>query len=447
MRKAQRDRPTAQLVPAHEGDHSVDDDDEQQPHRYAAPMPILVAAVCSLALSGAALLAYAYRYWYNPSRHAVLWGQRGSAARSTTRDTPLHSPAAVVVATLPPAWPPSRSPPPLPSRPPPPPPERSPRPPARPPLPPPPPPTLPSPSPPPPPPPSPPPFGFVGTAGTRLTHGDGQTFAFSGVNMWQAVWVALEDPERLRRELDQLQAAGISVVRITAASEGVATAPLQVVPTLQPRPGAFSERVAVAIDLVLAELRARRMRAIMTLSNQWSWSGGFATFLVWSRRGSWRDIPYPAPDGYWQRDWGARGAGRGGTPHRPDASWDEYQKWAASFYTDAAAMGYFRATAAFLLNRSNTHTAGRIRYADDPTVLAWELANEPRAVSANDPEGTRRAYLRWVDDASAEIKQMAPHQLVTVGSEGATPFESYVNADFDATHRLPHIDLITIVST
>jgi hypothetical protein len=92
------------------------------------------------------------------------------------------------------------------------------------------------------------------------------------------------DPPRLRRELDILRRHGVTCIRIVAASEGEDDAPLQVVPTLQPRPGVWNEKLAVGMDLVLHELRRRRMRAIMTLSNQWSWSGGFATFLVWAVR-------------------------------------------------------------------------------------------------------------------------------------------------------------------
>ena len=89
--------------------------------------------------------------------------------------------------------------------------------------------------------------------------------------MWQAAWVAAFEPSRLRDELDALLASGVSVLRVTAASEGSADAPLQVVPTLQPRPGTFDERVARGLDVLLDELRQRRMRAILVLNNQWTW--------------------------------------------------------------------------------------------------------------------------------------------------------------------------------
>ena len=103
--------------------------------------------------------------------------------------------------------------------------------PSPPPLPPPPPPSpaLPAPSPPPapcppappPPLPPPPPFEFIAAEGTQLvTSIDGVPFRFLGMNMWHAAWVAMKDPDRLSRELDELHASGVSVLRIVAGSEG-----------------------------------------------------------------------------------------------------------------------------------------------------------------------------------------------------------------------------------
>ena len=91
----------------------------------------------------------------------------------------------------------------------------------------------------------------------------------------------------------------------------------------------------------MAELSLRSMRAILVLNNQWSWSGGFATYLVWARGGTWRDIPYPpAPEGYWE--------GRA-TPLNTEASWDDYQQWASEFYSTPRAVELAAATVSWLL--------------------------------------------------------------------------------------------------
>ena len=97
-------------------------------------------------------------------------------------------------------------------------------------------------------------MSFVRADGGKLVlDDDGQTpFRFVGLNMWHSAWiVALGDLKRLRRELDVLQAHGVSVLRVVAASEGASDAPLQVAPTLQPTPGKFDEAMAAALEQVL----------------------------------------------------------------------------------------------------------------------------------------------------------------------------------------------------
>lgn len=274
------------------------------------------------------------------------------------------------------------------------------------------------------------------------------------------MWVAHHDIGRLRRELDTLAAAGMKVIRITALSEGSADAPLQAVPSLQPEPGVYDSKMAVALDVVMAELATRRIRAMLVLNNMWSWSGGFSTYLMWASRhdanggnggnggnsGSgkgkttWREIPYPSShlDGYWD----ARPPSE--RPHHTSADWHEYQVYASKFYTNPRAVALAEGSMRWLLTRRNSITG--LLYSDDPTVFAWELCNEPRAVTSDPAErpALRASYLRWVTRSSSLIKSLAPKQLVAVGSEGITPFAEYVNQDFLATHAITDVDLITI---
>lgn len=294
---------------------------------------------------------------------------------------------------------------------------------------------------PPPPPPhaSPPsPFGYVRTTQSGFTV-DGAPFRFVGINMWQAAWVAAASPARLQRELDVLRAHGITVLRITALSEGAADAPLQASPALQPSPGVFDPKLAEGLDLVLHELRARNMRAVLVLNNQWTWSGGMAMYLVWARGGSWRDIPYPSSHltQYWDP------VPEQSRPHATNADWDRYQKWASAFYSTPAAVALADAAVRWMLQRRNTYSG--MAYAEDPTILGWELCNEPRAVS--DESGrlaARLALIQWVRSTAALVKRHAPRQLVMVGSEGTTPFGEYINVDFEAIHKVDDVDAVTI---
>jgi mannan endo-1,4-beta-mannosidase len=63
-------------------------------------------------------------------------------------------------------------------------------------------------------------------------------------------------------------------------------------------------------------------------------------------------------------------------------------------------------------HRFNPYT--KLHYNEDPTIMTFELANEPR--SRSDKTGAR--LLTWVTQLSAYLKKQAPRQLVTTGDEG-----------------------------
>ncbi len=51
---------------------------------------------------------------------------------------------------------------------------------------------------------------------------------------------------------------------------------------------------------------------------------------------------------------------------------------------------------------------------DDPTILAWELCNEPRC--EGDFSGS--ILLDWVESSAEFLKSLDPHHLLTIGAEG-----------------------------
>ncbi|KAI1459636.1 glycoside hydrolase family 5 protein [Annulohypoxylon moriforme] len=93
------------------------------------------------------------------------------------------------------------------------------------------------------------------------------------------------------------------------------------------------------------------------------------------------------------------------------------------------------------------------RYQDSPTIMAWELANEPRCggdavrnlpVSSNCTPAT---LTTWIDEMSAFIKSVDPNHLVTWGGEGGFnrdsddwAYNGSDGGDFDANLALPNID-------
>jgi|GEM_PF-1239270 len=76
----------------------------------------------------------------------------------------------------------------------------------------------------------------------------------------------------------------------------------------------------------------------------------------------------------------------------------------------------FKAFITNLLNHVNTKTG--IAYKNDPTIMMWELANEPRIT----PD--LATFKDWVKDIAAHVKSLAPNQLVSIGMESSMGFAS-----------------------
>jgi len=223
---------------------------------------------------------------------------------------------------------------------------------------------------------------------------EGRPWFVCGANLWYGANLGRPgNPAgraRLRRELDRLQRLGVNNLRVLGASEACAVAGT-VKPAIQEAPGVYNEDVLAGLDFLVQEAGRRGMRLVVFLNNYWDWSGGVPQYLSWAT-GS------PAI-GLGQLEW-----------HR----WNEHQ---AAFYTNARAQAMYRASVAMLVNRKNTLTG--VRYADDPIIMAWELANEPRpGERPGDDEGVFRTFLGWVDGTAAYLHSLDPNHLVTTGSEG-----------------------------
>jgi len=60
----------------------------------------------------------------------------------------------------------------------------------------------------------------------------------------------------------------------------------------------------------------------------------------------------------------------------PAHPWPEFPDFASRFYSNPKAVGLYRDYVRAVVGRTNRVT-GR-RYASDPAIMAWQLANEPR---------------------------------------------------------------------
>jgi mannan endo-1,4-beta-mannosidase len=258
---------------------------------------------------------------------------------------------------------------------------------------------------------------FVSVKGTSLIL-NGKPYLFVGTNYWYGSLLGLERDrkrgvERLRKELDFLKANGVTNLRLMAGAEGsgLISGVMRVGPPLQPEQGKFDAQVLAGLDLVLAEMRKRGMKAVIFLSNNWEWSGGFQQYLTWNGL-----VP--------------------GEMRTRKLTWDEQRDVVAKFYGCEPCKRAYDKQALLVVGRTNR--VNKVKYTDDPTIMAWELANEPRPMrpASND------AYLLWIGDAAAMIKRTDPNHLVTTGHEGRIGTESMPL--FETVHAGKNIDYLTI---
>ena len=239
-----------------------------------------------------------------------------------------------------------------------------------------------------------------------------------GTNLWYGAQLGRPaNPlgrARLVRELDRLQKLGVNNLRVLGSGE-LCDFPNTLRPAFQTAPGILNEDMLLGFDFLICEAGRRKMTLVVILNNFWDWSGGVPQYLAWAS--------------------GKPAVGLGGLP------WKEWNRLQSTFYTNQTAMDLYRRYIALILGRTNTLT-GR-KYRDEPAIMAWELANEPRpGERAEDPDAVFGAFLAWVDSTSAYIHSLDPHHLVTTGSEGYQG-GLYSDEKFATVHAVRGIDYAT----
>ena len=247
---------------------------------------------------------------------------------------------------------------------------------------------------------------------------NGSPHYYVGANYWYGSLLGLEKDgrrgvERLRKELDFLKANGVTNLRLMAGAEGAGmiNGVIRVGPPLQPRQGEFDLRVLDGLDLVLSEMAKRGMKAVIFLSNNWEWSGGFQQYLDWNGL---------VPEGMRTRK----------------LTWDEQRDIVSQFYGCEPCKASYDKQVSLILGRTNRYN--KMKYTEDPTIMAWELANEPRPMRP----AAADAYRRWVADAAAMMKARDRNHLVTIGHEGYMGTEDLKL--YEEIHADKNIDYLTI---
>jgi len=237
---------------------------------------------------------------------------------------------------------------------------------------------------------------FVTSAGGKLMIGP-REFRFAGANTYYLQpEIAYNNAAGAREALDKALALGMTVARTIGFNDhpyknddarcgGLTSEILGNDPAaIQLRPGVFCEPNLVALDQAIAEAKARNLRLIVYLTNNFTAYGGKRRYVQW----------------------------------RLEPNSNPTEEQLGMFYTDATIRGWFRNYVTMLLNRTNSVTG--VRYKDEPTILAWELGNELRNRTNNASERARRAdeLLAWTREMAGHIKSIDSNHLVADGGEG-----------------------------
>ncbi|KAG9011518.1 hypothetical protein FRB90_007176, partial [Tulasnella sp. 427] len=238
--------------------------------------------------------------------------------------------------------------------------------------------------------------GFVGTSGQKFTL-NGSTFTVVGENAyWLAQFPATQAD--LDKAFADIAATGATTVRtwgfneVTSASGTYYQIWSGSTPTIN-----YGSDGLLKFDAVVASAKSHGLKLIVALTNNWSDYGGMDVYV--------KQI-------------------LGSTNHD-------------LFYTDASVIQAYKNYIAVWLNR----------YKNEPTILAWELANEPRCRGSTGTwtgNCTTTTITQWASNISTYIKSLDSCHLVALGDEGmgltgdgTYPYTTYEGIDFGTAHLYP----------
>jgi len=260
---------------------------------------------------------------------------------------------------------------------------------------------------------------FVEVTGTEFYIND-KPFYFSGANNYYLRYadvdcVAYDKNGGCSREvLDDAQKMNFSVIRTWGFTDGD-----YYWGSMQPSIGIYDEANFKKLDFVIKEASERNLKVIIPFVNNWPEYGGMCQYVKWCNvtNASMCD-PYAK-------------SGPAAAAHD-------------SFYTNSCARQAYKDYISYTLNRVNNYTG--IKYKDDPTIFAWELANEPRAMS--DPASDMLD--NWIEEMSNFVKSIDSNHLVTTGEEGfyrgkgsGELYNGSNGNDFISNHNHSNIDFAT----
>lgn len=215
---------------------------------------------------------------------------------------------------------------------------------------------------------------------------NGKPYYFIGTNLWYGAILGsgCEGGNcRLCRELDLQKSIGFEHLWVLVGADGENGIKKRVEPSLQIALGRYNDTLFAGLDFFMNELRKRKMIAVLYLNNSWGWSRGYSAYLECGEYGK---AVNPAIN-----------------------DWSVYMNYVKLFISSDSTKALFAEHVRNVVTRINRYN--RIRYVDDPTILSWQIGNEPRAFSKENKE----LFNKSVSDIAALIKSLNSNHLVSSG--------------------------------
>lgn len=212
---------------------------------------------------------------------------------------------------------------------------------------------------------------FIKRNGQNLTLGN-KNFRVVGVNDYD---LAYRNNTYIAQTFAKLHNAGVTTVRFWLFGDGNTDG-------FQPSAGDINEIRFKQTDYILYEAAKYNMKVIPVLINNWTAYGGKNQYIEWIGEN-------PATD-------------------------------ETAFWTNNQITSLFKKYINYVLSRRNTYT--NVLYANDPTILGWDIMNEPRSNDQVDMNN-------WLGAIAIYIKQRDHNHLVFAGTENATVSEPITPAD------------------
>lgn len=243
------------------------------------------------------------------------------------------------------------------------------------------------------------PNGFAYTQGTRFML-DGSPFYYAGTNCY---YLTFKSQEAVDSVFKDAEAMGLKVIRVWGNLDvGVKTGTTDsegkpVFTNNNDGPGEKDgiyfqyfdkdlEKPVInegkdglqKLDYALYQAEKHGIKLLITFTNYWDAFGGMGQYVKWAEE-------------------------LGITGLKKD-----------DFYTNETLKGWYKDYVNGLLNHTNQYTGRKLK--DEPSVFAWELANEPRCNT--DAQCKDNILYNWAKEMSEYVKSVDPNHMVALGDEG-----------------------------